>query len=241
MTRLQWDYESSKYYQAGVDRGVYYGVDSIGIPWNGLVSVVEKTDIDEDSPLYLDGIKIANRRRFGDFAATIEAVSYPEEFNRALRRPFGLCYRVQTADHYQIHLVYNALAFVSDRDFGTVTDTPDVVMFGFDISTMRSKLDRNRRVSHLIIDERYARPEAISEIESILYGDDSSSSRLPTPEEVLEVFESHAILRVTELDDGSYEIRGPDDAVYKNMDGSWTITWPSVILIDDHTYQISSL
>lgn len=241
MTKMVWGSPGSRMYQAGVSHGVYFNQALEGQVWNGLISVIEGEDHGEDAPLYLDGRKVVNRKRFGDFIASIEVVAAPGEDAILLKNVFSFSYRVDFGSHYEIHLVYNARAVIEGRGYTSIADAADLTLLSLKISTLPQVVDFDRRTSHLVISSLVAREDALSMFESILYGNDDADSTLPTPDEVLEIFESHAILRVTDLRDGSYEISGPDEAIFENEDGSWTIDWPSVIQIHDSVYKISSL
>lgn len=241
MSRIIWGASGSRIYQAGISRGVYFNSELNGMAWNGLVSVVESEPNKDAVPLYLDGRKIINRRRFGEFLASLEVITAPGDDRTLLNNTFSFSYRVEYGNHYEIHLVYNATAVLGTRGYVTIDDAPELTLLALNISTLPQVVDTHRRTSHLIINSLVARSDALAAFEAVLYGDSDHNSRLPSPDEVLEIFESHAILRVTELSDGSYRISGPDDVIFENIDGSWTIVWDSVIEIYDSVYQISSL
>lgn len=241
MTKIAWGALESRNYQAGVSHGVYFNSSLDGVAWNGLISVVESEAANQDTPLYIDGRKIINRRRFGDFLASLEVVAAPGEDRTLLKNTFSFSYRVYYGNYYEIHLVYNATAVLDDRGYVTIDDAPELTLLSLKVSTLPQIVDFNKRTSHLIINSLVAREDAMAAFEDILYGNNDHNSRLPTPDEVLEIFESHAILRVTDLRDGSYQISGPDEVIFENLDGSWTIDWASVIEIYDNVYQISSL
>lgn len=50
------------------------------MPWNGLTAVTESPSGAEATPIYADDIKYLNIQSAEDFAATLEALMYPEEF-----------------------------------------------------------------------------------------------------------------------------------------------------------------
>lgn len=241
MSRITWDDLLSRFYQVGVSHGVIFDSDSNGFPWNGLIGVSESSSGFEDAPVYIDGIKMVNRRRFGDFVASIDVIGTDTDISSLLRNTFSFCYRVEDVDNYEIHLVYNARAVANERSFKSISALPEMTNLSLAVSTIPQVVDHDRRTSHLVINSRIARSDALAAFEKVIYGDEENNSHLPSPDEVLEIFESHAILRVTDLRNGYFEISGPDEAVYENEDGSWTIDWPSVIQVHDTVYQISSL
>src|SRR5690348_9482434 len=85
MTKLTWDGVGDRLYETGVDHGVLYipdedGVYATGVPWNGLVTVTESPSGAESTPQFADNIKYLNLISAEEFAATIEAFTYPDEF-----------------------------------------------------------------------------------------------------------------------------------------------------------------
>jgi hypothetical protein len=241
MTRLTWDDLASRLYSRGVDRGVYFKPDAPGVAWNGLISVVESVDSDDPYELYLDGVKVVNRRRFGDFKASVEALANPDRFYEIFGETFGFSYRIMIADHYQIHLVYNVVSYDGGRARTSMSDSPDLSLLTAELTTKRQLVDGKHMASHLIIDSRYCNPDALERIEDIIYGNADEDSTLPSPEDLYEIFEDYAVLVVTDHGDGSATISGPDVAVFPNGIGGYTISWPSVIQKDAVSYQISSL
>ncbi len=79
MPGLVWDQVGDRVYETGLDKGVLYLPDGSAVPWNGLTSIIEKFD-KESSPIYYDGMKIADLVVLGDFSASMKAVTYPDEF-----------------------------------------------------------------------------------------------------------------------------------------------------------------
>lgn len=85
MTKLVWDASGSREYQTGVDHGVLY-VDTAekkygkAVAWNGLTAVTASPSGAEPTPLWADNIKYVTLTSAEEFAATIEAYTYPDEF-----------------------------------------------------------------------------------------------------------------------------------------------------------------
>src|SRR3954462_397962 len=85
MTVLKWDNVGDRLYETGVDHGVLYQVDASGIygdgvPWNGLTAVTESPAGAESNKQYADNIVYVNLLSAEEVNATIEAVTFPEEF-----------------------------------------------------------------------------------------------------------------------------------------------------------------
>lgn len=86
MTKLIWDASGTRTYETGVDHGVLYlddeknGRYGKAVAWNGLTTVTQSPSGAEPTPLYADNIKYLNLTSAEEFAATIEAYTYPDEF-----------------------------------------------------------------------------------------------------------------------------------------------------------------
>lgn len=236
MTRLKWNDNTRRAYEVGADRGVYYPIDGPGEVWNGLTSVQESPSDDGISEHYLDGTKVQQRRRVGELEGVIEAYTYPEALTVAPRR-FGLSYRAKTDTSYKIHLVYNVLAMPSDYSH----QYDEVEPFSWSFTTKPVDIPGATASAHLIIDASQAYPSTITALEDFLYGSELESPRLPTPNELLTIFEETSLLRVVDNGDGSFTVTGPDDAIQMLDATTFQITWPSAIFIDDVSYTISSL
>src|SRR5580765_2617317 len=141
MSVLIWDTAGSKVYETGLDKGVLYLSDGSAVPWNGLTSIVEKFDKESES-VYYDGMKITDLVYLGDFAATLKAITYPDQFieldgygflrqgmyvGNQLPKTFSLSYRTRIGNDvdgdvagYKIHILYNLTAIPTDRTYNTV-------------------------------------------------------------------------------------------------------------------------
>ena len=72
MTALKWDETGKRRYETGVSKGVLYlptdGLYSLGVAWNGLVTVTESPSGAEASPQYADNqvyLNLTSAERFG--------------------------------------------------------------------------------------------------------------------------------------------------------------------------------
>lgn len=225
MTRLEWTVD----YTAGVDRGVVYFEDH-AVPWNGLVSIDEAVSELRTIIAYRDGIKIVNVRADDSFSAAVQALSYPEELSGG--KEVNLSYRTGS----KVHLVYNATALIGNRQFTQQESTG----FSFDISTRPTPIPGVRPSAHLVVDTDQAWLTASGTLEDILYGTDTTSARMPSAAEVLQIFEENALLRVIDHGDGSFTVTAPDAAITMLDANSFEITWPSAIFLGTDDYKISS-
>lgn len=218
MAVLLWDQTGERFYETGVDRGVLYipdsGVYDSGYAWNGLVSVTEAPSGAEATPQYADNIKYLNLVSAEEFGGTIEAFTYPPEFEQCEgivqpkpgvsvgqqpRSTFGLSYRtrigndVEADGHaYKLHLVYGALAAPSEKAYNTVNDTPEAITFSWEFTTTAvadTTVDSTLRPTSLIvIDSRTVAAAELAELEALLYGTESTEAQLPLPAAVFAIF-----------------------------------------------------
>ena len=218
MAKLNWGAAGQRFYEAGVDRGVLYPVTGPGVAWNGLISVDESPEGGDSKPYYLDGVKYLNLAEADEYSATIEAYTYPAEFSvcdgtaihrRGLlvtqqpRQRFGLSYRTMVGNDikgakqgYKIHLVYNALAAPTSRSYETTADTVEALTFTWALTATPVFLLGLKPSAHIIIDTATATPALITELENTLYGTAISSPRLPTPAELVALFDNYQKLSV---------------------------------------------
>lgn len=216
MVALTWDNTGERLYETGVDRGVLYTYDSTsklygtGVAWNGLTAITESPSGAEPTPQYADNIKYLNLMSAEEFGFTIEAFTYPDEFElcdgtasplagltvaQQARRTFGLSYRslvgndVDSHDHgYKIHMIYGALASPSEKARTTVNDTPEAMTFSWTATTTPVALPADlkmRPTAHIIADSTKMTSQNLASLEAVLYGNESESAKLPLPGELL--------------------------------------------------------
>lgn len=242
MTRLAWDDTSKNSIESGIDRGVIYPPNEIGVPWNGLVSIEVSEDSREARSYFLDGQKVAKDPKTGDFDATIKAYTYPDEFDRVGGSGFGLSYRTivktDSQDYYKIHILYDVFAMDREIVNKTTTLTTEAVIFEWDLTSLPINLDGLRPLTHIVIDSRAAYPWLLRDIEDQIYGTRVTDPHLPNLEELLDIFESNAILKITNHGDGTWTAEGPP--VYSIGPTEFGIDWSSVVYLNSETYKVSS-
>lgn len=217
MARLEWDKTGEHLYETGVDHGVLYFPDQTGaykngVAWNGLISVSESPSGAEATGQYADNIKYLNLISAEEFGATVEAYTYPEEFeacngNKELvdntgvyvgqqsRSVFGFCYRTMIGndtdgqDHgYKLHLVYGCQVSPSEKAYQTINDSPEALTFSWELSTTPVNVTGKKPTALLVIDSTKIDSTKLARIEAKLYGDESSTGAvLPTPDEIAEI------------------------------------------------------
>ena len=211
MAKLVFDAVGSRFFETGVKNGVLFvqGADGEyenGVVWNGLTAVTESPSGAEATPLYADDMKYVVLYSTEEFGATIEAYTYPEEFEQCdgsaqlgtgvvigqqQRKSFGLVYKtvigndVQGQDlGYKIHIIYGAKAAPSEKAFATINDSPEAVTFSWEVSTVPVPVEGHRPTSTLVIDSTKVDPEKLAAIEAKLFGSESEESTLPLPNEI---------------------------------------------------------
>ena len=246
MSKITWDDTGKRFYETGVDHGVFYPPSSSGLydkgyAWNGLISVTETPSGAEANAIYADNIKYLSLLSAEEFGATIEAYTAPDQFlefdgtkspsvgvvvGQQTRRAFGLCYRTRLGNDleyqdygYKLHLVYNATAAPSERAYTTINDSPEALTFSWELTTTPVFVNDTLKPTALItIDSTKVDPADLAELEALLYGTPGQDPQLPSPAAVLAIF-AGALTEVT-----------PTAPTFDS--GTDTITIPTVTGVD---------
>ena len=211
MAKIVWDESGKRTYETGVRKGVLYlqdtqGAYTKGVAWNGLTAVTESPSGAEPTALYADDIKYLELFSAEEFGATIEAYTYPAEFEKCDgsaslgtgvtigqqdRATFGLCYRTVLGNDvkgsefgYKLHLIYGAKAKPSEKGYQTINDSPEAITFSWEISTTPVNVAGFKPTACVTIDSTKIEPEKLAQIETLLYGDTSAEAKLPLPDEI---------------------------------------------------------
>lgn len=219
MTVLTWDNAGEHLYEAGVDHGVLYIPDSqgayvLGVPWNGLTNVNETPTGGEPTAQWADNQKYLNLFSVEEFGATIEAYTYPEEFNQfdglatpeagvyvgqQNRKIFGLSYRTKVGNDiefeeygYKLHLVYGCQASPSERSYSTINDSPEAINPSWDLTTTPVPVTGMKPTALMIIDSTKVDAAALVTLENFLYGTAGTDASLPLPDDVIALFSGTA-------------------------------------------------
>lgn len=190
-----------------------YGV---GVAWNGVTSIEENPDGGDANDFYADNIKYLSLRAVEDYGATITAYQSPEEFDacdgiatlgtgiklgQQVRKPFGLVWKTQIGndtegtDHgYEIHIVYNATASPSSKNYETINDSPEPAELSWDIETTPIAVAGHKPTSHIVINSLAftgASASKLTAINDYIYGStgtaDENQPHLPSPTKLLEL------------------------------------------------------
>lgn len=213
MSRLIWDKIGEKFYETGVEKGVFYpfkdGAYNGGVAWSGIISVSENPSGGEPTGQYADNIKYVDLMSKEEFAATIEAYTYPKEFEvcdgsaeiakgisigQQPRLNFGFSYQTKVGNDtesenhgYKIHIIYNAKAAPSQKQYQTVGENVDAITFSWSLSTTPVPVEGYNPTATLTIDSRTVDKETLAKLEDILYGSEDGEARLPLPDEVIDL------------------------------------------------------
>lgn len=186
---LEWDQAGQRLYQTGDKNMVLYVFNSTtktiegnttnyydGVAWNGITAITESPSGAEPTDLWADDTKYATMRSAEQFGGTIEAYTYPDEWEQCDgsittngvtigqqgRKAFGLAYittvgnDTELNDHGEkLHLVYNATANPSERSYATINDSPEAITFSWEFTTTPIDVDGTgtyKKTSLLTID-----------------------------------------------------------------------------------------
>lgn len=207
MSALVWDAAGEHFYESGVDHGVLYPVASngtypLGVAWNGLTNVNENPSGADANKQWADNINYLTLYGAEEFGATIEAFTYPDEFEECdgsavlvpgvhvgqqPRRGFGLAYRTKVGNDtvgqdfgYKLHLIYGCRAAPSERGYETLNDSPEAITFSWELSTTPVQVAGHNPTASLVIDSRDFTTEAakakLKDFEAVLFGRDSQEA-----------------------------------------------------------------
>lgn len=244
MPVLEWDKVGDRRYEAGVDRGVLYLPDK-AVVWNGLTGVEESTARTSTS-YYQDGIKYLEHVIPGDFAGTLKAYTYPDEFETVQGvaadghgvyvhdqkpTPFGLSYRTLLGNDvdgldrgYRIHLLYNLLATPANTAYSSLSESPSPIEFQWGLSATPSLLSGHRPTAHVSIKSTEVGASLLAYVESLLYGGELNEPYLPSLSEIFDLIDNPLV-------------------IVDNGDGSWTASGSDrlVSLLNPYTFQIAGV
>ena len=239
MAKLEWDKTGERFLEYGTKNGVLYvqkadGTYEDGVVWNGLTAVTESPEGAEPNDLYADDMKYASLRSAETFGGTIEAYQAPAEFDECdgmatpvpgvslgqqKRKPFGFSYVTQkdndtatdSDDGEKLHIWWNCTASPSERSYETVNDSPDAIIFSWEIDTTPVPVTGYKPVSTITIDSTKldaAGKTAYASLKETLYGRDAVEAdatadppieavtaltpTLPTPAQVLAMFTANS-------------------------------------------------
>jgi hypothetical protein len=243
MTKLVWDLVEDRQFEAGLDRGVFYGTNGLGIPWNGLVAIDDSSEGYSIDPIHFDGVKVMDLITYGNYSGTLKAYTYPDAFleyegiqeyglgvylDDQPQKPFGLSYRTVVGNaegsiHYKIHVLYELTASADSVTYQTLNSSVNPIEFSWALSGVPQSVAGRRPTVHFIFDSALMSLSALTAVEDILYGTSSTAAYLPDANALLE-----AAITISLVDNG---------------DGTWTATGDSasITMLDAETFQITPI
>lgn len=212
MPEIVWDEMDQRFFERGVDHGVLYtpvaGVYGTGVPWNGLTNVTQAPSGAESSKQYADNIEYVNLTTREMFGATIEAMTYPDEFlfydgvrktasgmqvAMQSRPDFGFSWRTLKGNAededagFIINLAYACKAQPSEKSHMTVNDSVELTTFSWTLTTTPISVTGYKPTSYVKVDttDPTVTPAGLNALLDELYGRGvGGTPRLPLPDEV---------------------------------------------------------
>ena len=219
MAKLTWDNTGERFYETGVKNVALYVFDNTsgakkykdGVAWNGVTAISESPSGAEPTALYADDKKYLNLLSAEEFAASIEAYTYPDEFaecdgsaslaegftiGQQARSKFALAYKTTIGNDeagnslgYKLHIIYNCLAAPSEKAYNTINDSPEAITFSWEISTTPVTFiaeGKEYSTACITIDSRKVNKEKLAALETKLFGgaEPDSKPTLVLPNEI---------------------------------------------------------
>ena len=211
MAKLVFDNVGDRLFETGVKTGVLFVIGDTGqyekgVVWNGLTAVTEKPTGADPTNLYADDIKYVVLYGEEEFEATIEAYTYPAEFEacdgsaalaegvnigQQARKQFAFCYRTALGNDvkgqnfgYKIHIIYGCTAKPSEEAYSTMNDSPEAVTFSWDVTTIPVPVNGMKPTASVVIDSTRVESGKLKSLEDKLYGTETQESTLVLPNEI---------------------------------------------------------
>lgn len=182
-----------------------------GVAWNGVTSIEENPDGGDANDFYADNIKYLSLRAIEDFGLTITAYQSPKEFDacdgqaslgtgvtigQQTRKAFGLAWKTQIGNEtllenygYEIHIIYNATASPSSRNYETINDSPEPAELSWDVETVPIPVTGHKPTAHLVINSKTTPAAKLTAIEEALFGSTTANATMQTPDMIKEILD----------------------------------------------------
>ena len=211
MSKMVWDQDGERLYKTGVEQAAIFpmtkGVYGTGEAWNGLTAVNISPEGAEPTPLYANNKKYAELVSNEEIKGSIEAYMYPDGFAACLgeveiaegvtiaqqaRSPFGLVYKSLigsdaegTKHGYELTIIYNARASVSETANSTINESPEVDPMSWEFSTTPTAVEGYEPTSKITFNSTKVDAEKLAQLEAMIYGSESEEPKLPSPAEII--------------------------------------------------------
>ena len=217
MALLKWDQDTKRFYETGTSHGVLYvkkddGTYDNGVAWNGLTAFSESPSGAEETELYANDKKYGSLRSAEKFGGTLEAYTYPEEFEQCdgsmevatgvtigqqARKSFGFTYQtvvgndVSTDYGYKLHIVWNCSVSPSEKSYASINDSPEAITFSWELAATPSEVTvdgEKKYTATMVIDttklENGKENTKLKTLEAKLYGTDGEGNAQGTDPEL---------------------------------------------------------
>lgn len=262
MAAIVWNDLSTRRFETGIDRGVFYPIDDCGVPWHGLTGIEENPSSSSEA-VYFDGVKFNDIVTLGEYTATVKAITYPDEFMECEgiledqsgvyihdqpQGRFGMSYRTMEGDvtgampYYKIHLLWNLTAVPTTKVFDTISEDFNLTEFQWTIAAIPEDIEGYRPTAHIVLDSRKLDPWLLQDIEDIIYGDEEDCPRLPSLKDFTTFVRKWNRFIVTDNGDGTWtaSTSRDDGVIVMTDDTTFLITTDTIEYIDPETYKIWS-
>lgn len=206
MAKIIWDLPTKRTYEHGVDRGVLFSTYYRGVAWNGLTKISVGSSGGKVTPYFQDGIPYMLDASLPSFQGTLEAFTYPPEFevfsgtatttqgltyhNQPVASYFHLVWRTFKGDalngtaSYQIHILYNLLAEPKMDTYATDTKDPTLESLVWNLYSVPQFSDVAFPTSYVSLDSGKISAGIMASIENVIYGSTLRNPRLPTMQQL---------------------------------------------------------
>lgn len=83
--------------------------------------------------------------------------------------------------------MYGCLASPPEKSYSSVNDSPEAIIFSWEVTTTPVPFAGYRPISSIVLDSRKIIEWKLKLLEDILYGSDDTDARLPLPDEVFHI------------------------------------------------------
>lgn len=215
MAKLEWDKVGERFYETGVEKGVLYpqsaqGTYPLGVAWNGLTGFNYNPEGGDSNDKYADNIKYLSLVSAENAKFTIEAFTYPKEFEPCdgvatipgtpiqaslqNRASFGFAVTTIVGNDTKlndygetIHIFYGCTAKPSGRNYQSINNSPDNVTFSWECSAtpVASGVEGIRPTSYIRVATAGMDAQKLKKLKDKLYGTDEAEPSLPSLSELV--------------------------------------------------------
>lgn len=168
MAVLEWGAKTEDRYVSGVSQGVFYDDTGKAYPWDGLISITEKPQTVDPTPVYNSlGLKYDLHGNASEKRHSLICYTYPEIMDEYLGmeyldefgclvderppRKFNMVYRSDHDDHYVIHVLLGQIANFGELPHTTDSHTPGISNISMNLEGTQHEV---YGTSHLMFDSR---------------------------------------------------------------------------------------